>query len=103
MTEKTEWEIVDVPATENRDTPNGRKSLPQLMQSLLGPWWRWKVAGVAALATLVVVFFVAVIGTLILIGTGAALLGLGASKLRRWWLQRGHTSTSAPVARKDRM
>jgi hypothetical protein len=93
MIEKTEWEIVDVPHAENRHAPDGRKSLLQMMQALLGPWWRWKLAALVTLAVLALVFFVAAIGVLLIVGTGAALLGLGAGKLRQWWLQHkaGHT------------
>lgn len=100
MIEKTDWEIVDASHAENRNAGDSRQSLLQLMQNLLGPWWRWKVAGATALAIATLVFFATVIGVIILIGTATALLGIGAGKLRQWWLQRGPGSMLAP--RNDR-
>jgi len=103
MIEKTEWEIVDSPPPNNGSTADGRKSFLQVMQNLLGPWWRWKVAGATVIAVVALAFFAAVIGMIILIGTATAVVGIGASKLRQWGRQRGRASTPVPAPRSDRM
>ena len=61
------------------------------MQALLGPWWRWKVAGSAALAVLTLIFFVTLTGMVIVVLAAGALIALGVGKLRQW-LGRGSSS-----------
>lgn len=87
MTEKIEWEVLDAPSSETRLT------LRQLIKKLLGPWWRWKVAGAAAIASLTVVFVAALMGMIALVIFVGAILSLVIGKIRQW-LHRG----SAPSA-----
>lgn len=84
MTEKTEWEVVDndAPRQERRQT------LQQLMKNLLGPWWRWKVAGLATVAGVAMMFFLTVAAVFILGLMVMGIVALCATKLRQWMRRR---------------
>jgi hypothetical protein len=82
MTEKTEWEVVDAPPQDARQT------LQQLMQSLLGPWWRWKLAGLATAAGAALIFFLSVATVFALILMVGAVTSLGVAKARQWMRRR---------------
>jgi uncharacterized YccA/Bax inhibitor family protein len=90
MIEKTEWEIVDAPSPEQ---PQARPSLWQLMKTLLGPWWQWKIAGIAITAGLALVLFAALTGVIVLLISATALTVFGIGKVRQW-LRGGHGSAS---------
>lgn len=77
MTEKTEWEVVDGPSANTRQTPQG------LLKALLGPHWRWKVAGTVIVAGMALMLFAA-FASLFLVGLAVvAILSLGIGKLRQ--------------------
>lgn len=80
MTEKTEWEVVDADAPP-QDT---RQTLQQLMKNMLGPWWRWKVAGVVIAAGAALMFFLTVTAIFILGVMAAAIISIGIGKVRQW-------------------
>jgi hypothetical protein len=84
MTEKTEWEIVDgdVPPQDRPQT------LQQLMKNLLGPWWRWKVAGLATVAGVAMVFFLTVTAVFVLGLMAVAIVALCVAKVRQWMRRR---------------
>lgn len=91
MTEKTEWEIVDAPASSSSSSASSsgaseaqRQSLWRTMQVLLGPWWRWKIAGTAILAVLTLVFFITLTGMAIVVLAAGGAIALGVSKVRQW-------------------
>ncbi|MGV3653838.1 MAG: hypothetical protein ACO1N5_06435 [Noviherbaspirillum sp.] len=101
MNERTEWEVVDEPQPQ----PQQRPALRELLASLLGRWWRWKVAG-AALAAGVVLLVVATLSGLILLFTlGTALLTLVAARMMGWlrglFGQRDGSAHYAPATRPD--
>lgn len=79
MSEKTEWEVVDEPRPESRQT------MRDLMKALLGRRWRWKLAGAATVASLAIVFFATLIGMTVLAMSAAAIISIGIGKLRQWW------------------
>ena len=85
MIEKTEWEVIDAPAPDERDagaqTPHGR---PHLLGVLLGPWWRWKIASLAIVGSAVLLFFAAFAGVIVLLLFAAGLLALMVNKVRLW-------------------
>ncbi|MES2535551.1 MAG: hypothetical protein V4632_06720 [Pseudomonadota bacterium] len=83
MPEKTEWEIVDGPA------PGARPTLRQLLLTVLGPWWRWKLAGIAVVAITVLVFFATVVGVFMLVLSAAAILALVVRKVTQWMRSSG--------------
>lgn len=78
MTEKTEWEIVD----DHR--PNQRRTLRRTLEALLGPAWRWKVAGAVVLATMALLVVAAVAGTVMVLIAAFTLVSLAVGKLRSW-------------------
>jgi hypothetical protein len=87
MTEKAEWEVVDAPRAASRQT------LAEAMKARLGPWWRWKLAGAAAVASLAVALLIALTGILIL-GMGiAAVAVIGIRKLGQWLRRNQVTGT----------
>lgn len=98
MVEKAEWEIVDAPAEQERARASAQT--PRFMQALLGPWWRWKVAGMIALAALTLILvatFTAIMGVVVSVG---AFVSVGIIKLREWL--RGGKSTALDSAARDR-
>jgi hypothetical protein len=88
MTERVDWEVVDEPS------PTTRPTVQQLMQRLLGRWWRWKIAGVATVAALAVVFFATVIGIILLLMVTVGILSVAIGKLMRW-LRKSNGSITA--------
>lgn len=78
MAEKTEWEVVDAAPQETR------QSTPDMMQTLLGPWWRWKIAGAIAIAGGFLVLFATLAGLIVLAMSAGALVLIGIGKLRQW-------------------
>lgn len=83
MTEKTDWELVDGPSSTAQ-----APTLRDMLRALLGRNWRWKIAGIGIVASLVLVLVVTLAITaagvaFILLATGAV-LSLGIAKLRRW-------------------
>lgn len=88
MTEKTEWEVVegDAPPQDRRQT------LQQLMKNLLGPWWRWKIAGLATVAGMALIFFLSVAAVFILGFMAFAIVALCIAKIRQWMRRRPGSS-----------
>jgi len=112
MTEKTEWEVVDDPAAGARRSyyagyadqarqadeagyvPGGdpRRAAQAATAAMLGPWWKWKLAGVASLALVVFAFFATVVGVAALSLVALAIVAAGARKVKLWL--RGDRNTS---------
>lgn len=91
MTEKTEWEIVDTPSPQREQERHGRQahqSLPpnlkQSMETMLGRWWRWKLAGAAIVMTAALVLIATVAGAVLLVAILMALASFGVAKIRQW-------------------
>jgi len=82
MSGKMEWEVVDEPMPE-APLPNARPSLTQLLQALLGRWWRWKLFGIALAASLVLALLVSLAGIALLVVSVAALLSFAIGKFRQ--------------------
>lgn len=89
MAEKTEWELVDAPASDSSSSQEqqrqqqAQQTVWRSMQTLLGPWWRWKLAGTAILAAATLVFFITVTGVAIVLLSATALVALGVNKVRQ--------------------
>lgn len=77
MIEKTEWEVIDVPA----DAASGARG-PRT--AIADPWWKWKLAAVAALAMLVLVFFAMLVGVTAIAIASLAIAAAGVRKFRHW-------------------
>jgi hypothetical protein len=96
MTEKTEWEVVDAPSPNQGHQGHQEQARPtiwRLMKTLLGPWWQWKVAGVAIVAGMALVLFAALTGVAVLLMSATAITLFGIGKVRQW-LRRDHGSPS---------
>ncbi len=92
MNETTEWEVVDAPAS-GATAPDARQTIRQLMHGMLGPWWKWKVAGAAAIAGAALVFFAALAGIFMLLILIGAIGSVGIGRFRQW-LHRNRRSVS---------
>jgi uncharacterized membrane protein HdeD (DUF308 family) len=88
MTEKTEWEVVDEGEAPRRPRQDAPQTLQQLMKTLLGPWWRWKIGGLAAAAGIALAFFLTVTAVFVLVLLAGALVSLGVAKVRQWLRRR---------------
>lgn len=76
MNQKSEWEIVN-------DRPhNGGPQLKDIMKGLLGPAWRWKIAGVVVASLLVLSVLTLFAGIAIVGLITVALLLVVAAKVR---------------------
>lgn len=87
MTEKTEWEVIDVDAPAS----DARRSQPNPMESMLGRRWKWKLAGTAALGLLALAFVAMLTSMIVLAVAAVTLVSVGARKLVRW-LRHGRSS-----------
>jgi uncharacterized membrane protein HdeD (DUF308 family) len=81
MIERTEWEIVDSAPAQAHQTPH-------MLKALLGPHWRWKAAGLAVLATGILVFLLTIVSALAVIVVTGGLLSLTIGKVMHWMRDR---------------
>lgn len=79
MTEKTEWEIVDV-----EPHPQTRPGMQQMLRASLGRWWRWKLAGGLIVASALLVLVVMLTGVALLAFATIAIGAICIGKLKRW-------------------
>lgn len=76
MSQKPDWEVVD-------ESPRaGGHQLKDVMKALLGPAWRWKLAGFAAVALLALSVLTVFVGVAIVGLVTVALLLIVAAKIR---------------------
>jgi hypothetical protein len=89
MSEKVEWEIVDDTASRRdsgarqSDATADASAARNPLQALLGPWWRWKIAGFALVAVLALVLLTLFAGAFLLAAAAGVALSLAAAKARR--------------------
>jgi hypothetical protein len=87
MSERVEWEVVDERAPGNAGQggyTGKRPTLQQLLKTVLGRWWRWKIAGAATVAALAVILFATVAGVIVLSLLAIGIVSIGIAKIRRW-------------------
>lgn len=85
MNDKPEWEVVDAePADERRGLPPPLTP-QQALRAMLGPWWRWKLAGLFVLGAVALVFVAAVAGILVVTAIALALVAFAVMRVRAWW------------------
>lgn len=78
MNDKTEWEVLDRPG-------HGRKlRAGDLLRAVLGPNWRWKLAGIAVAAAALLTVGVLVAGVFFVGLVVVAMALLIALQLRHW-------------------
>lgn len=90
MNQKVEWEVVDAPAQHSQ--AELRPSLQQLMHALLGPWWRWKILGVAIVMGVVLAMLATLAGVFVLVATLCAVIAIGVGKMKQWLGAQPHSS-----------
>ena len=87
--EQTDWEVVDTVGPQQPP----RASRAATMRALLGPWWRWKLAGfVLTLAVIAAIVF-AMAGVMVVIGMAALLVTVVIAKVRQLLRHRGNSVT----------
>lgn len=94
MNDKVDWEVVDAD-TQRHDQgrPPPRPPNPQdMLKAMLGPWWRWKLAGMFAVGALVLLFVAAVAGVVVVTAIAFALVAFAVVRVRNWL--RGPRTTS---------
>lgn len=79
MVEKTDWEVVDVPAAARTQS-----TAHHLIRSVLGPWWRWKMAGFAIIAVAAVAVVIALAGVLAVMIVAGVALSVAVRQIRLW-------------------
>ncbi len=86
MNDKVEWEIVDdAQQTQQGNRPPPHPATSQdALKAMLGPWWRWKLAGMFVLAALALVLVTAVAGVLVVTGVVLALVTFAVARVRNW-------------------
>jgi hypothetical protein len=94
MIERPEWELVDPAPAQEAHRPSHAHRPLHVLEALLGPHWRWKAAGLAVLATGLVVFFLTIVSALALIVVSAGLLSLAIGKVMYW--MRGKRVSTLP-------
>jgi hypothetical protein len=87
MPEKTEWEVIDDGAQSDA-RPNMQPTPQQLLRAMLGPYWRWKIAGFFILAGVVLALLIAFVGAVALTMAAAGFVLFATATIRRW-LHRG--------------
>jgi hypothetical protein len=85
MNQKTEWEVVDHP------TGGRRPTMQDLMKSVFGPHWRWKVAGMAVIAGLFLTAGIVMAG-IFFVGVAVVALALLITAQCRYWLTRARNA-----------
>jgi Flp pilus assembly protein TadB len=89
MNQKVEWEIVDEASPRRRQEYASRQSAQDAgamrhpLQALLGPWWRWKIAGMAIAAIAMLVLLAIFAGVFVLVAATGVLLSVAVAKARR--------------------
>lgn len=81
MIEKTEWEIVDAPASEKTQS---RQSARHTMEAMLGRKWKWKLTGATVVGLLTLAFVATLAGLMVLVVALGTLVSFGVRKTRQW-------------------
>jgi hypothetical protein len=96
VTEKTEWELVDAdaPSSSNRsgaydaygNAYDGKapQSPMHLLKAVLGPYWRWKIAGLAIVASLALILLATVAGVFMVTMSAVVIMAVIIRKLKYW-------------------
>jgi predicted lipid-binding transport protein (Tim44 family) len=88
--EQAEWEVVDTAGSQQAPP---RASRAATMRALLGPWWRWKVAGFILSFAIVAALVFAMAGVMFVLGVAIVLVSLVVAKVRQLLRQSGSSIT----------
>lgn len=83
MIEKPEWEVID-DGPQSNTQPNSRPTAPELLRAMLGPYWRWKIAGFLILAATILTILAVFVGAIVLVLFATAVVLFVTTKIRRW-------------------
>ena len=88
--EQAEWEVVDPVGPRQASAKASRAAT---LRSLLGPWWRWKVAALVFSVAVIAVFIFAMAGVMLVVGVAVVLVSLVVAKVRQMLRQSGNSLT----------
>lgn len=87
--EQTEWEVVE--GVGEQAPP--RASRAAMMRALLGPWWRWKIAGLVTVGCIILALVAALASVFFVVGVAVVLVSLVVAKVRQMLRQHGSSIT----------
>jgi apolipoprotein N-acyltransferase len=99
MSDKTEWEVLDAPSP-GEQARDPRQGLSHLLRQLLGPYWKWKIAGAAAIGGLALAVLIALTGVVLVTLTAVAVLSIVVAAVRGWL--RGGRNSKRDVSMRTR-
>lgn len=88
--EQTEWEVVE--GVGQQGAPP-RASRAAMMRALLGPWWRWKIAGMVTVGCIILALVAALASVFFVVGVAVVLVSLVVAKIRQMLRQHGSSIT----------
>lgn len=87
--EKNEWEVVE--GTGPQASPKATRAA--MMRAMLGPWWRWKIAGLVIAGCIILALVAALASMFFVIGVAVLLVTLVVAKIRQMLRQHGSSVT----------
>ena len=87
--EQAEWEVVDTIGPQA--PPQATRAA--IMRAMLGPWWRWKIAGAILVLCTILALVFALAGVLFVVGLAVVLVSLVVAKVRQLLRQGGRSLT----------
>jgi uncharacterized membrane protein YtjA (UPF0391 family) len=91
--EQTEWEVVEgVEGTAGPEAPP-KATRAAKMRAMLGPWWRWKIAGLVTAGCIVLALVAALASVFFVVGVAVLLVSLVVAKVRQMLRQHGGSVT----------
>lgn len=87
--EQTEWEVVE--STGPEAPPRATRAA--MMRAMLGPWWRWKIAGLVIAGCIILALVAALASVFFVVGVAVLLVSLVVAKIRQMMRQHGNSVT----------
>lgn len=87
--EQAEWEVVDTVGPQA--PPQATRA--SIMRAMLGPWWRWKIAGTIVVMCMILALVFALAGVFFVVGLAVVLVSLVVAKVRQMLRQGGRSVT----------
>jgi hypothetical protein len=88
--EQAEWEVVDTVGPQQAPPKASRAAM---LRTMLGPWWRWKVAALIVSLAILAAFVFAMAGVIFVVGLVLVLVMLVIAKVRQLLRQSGSSLT----------
>ncbi len=87
--EQTEWEVVEGIGPK----ASTKTSRAAMMRAMLGPWWRWKIAGLVTAGCIILALVAALASVFFVVGVAVLLVSLVVAKVRQMLRQHGNSVT----------